>query len=159
MPERSHQLHTRKTLLRLTATAGLLLFGLVVYTGLHPVAVEQGDAERICLESVEQYAEAVKAYREQKGWLPHSLDQLVPIYLPEHLECRGTHFAESTKTGLSARLRSLFSSAPPPCRPDYNLVLLPSGEQSFEIVCNRNHPGRCAYRGDAGSYILANSAP
>lgn len=156
MPERDEPRYLPQGTMIWARFLGMLLLIFVVSTELRPTGWELSSVELSCARTVNLYAAAVMAYREQKGRLPHNLDQLVPLYLPEHHPCDGSFTGSEPRTrlGLQQRMRQALSPLPEPQTPDYSVVGRPDGTHTFEIVCNRRHGGRHGYRGDRGRFTL-----
>jgi hypothetical protein len=132
----------------------MLLYAL--FTELHPYGVAYGSTSLQCELAVREYASAVQQYKARTGRLPLSLEQLVPLYMPEHALCDGDTSGPRPLTpfGIRSTLTDLVTYSPPPQRPDYSLVERPDGKQTFEILCGRPHPNRCGFRGDSGAFTF-----
>lgn len=157
MPEREDNARRRQMTLAVARRLSLVFLLYVAYTEFRPMGWALGSVELGCARATSLYAAGVLAYQQEKGRLPHSLDQLVPLYLPEHRPCDGTFTGSEpvTRFGLQQKLRKLIFWSPPAQIPDYNVIQRPDGTHSFQILCSRRHEERHGFRGDFGSFTVA----
>ena len=140
--------HLAKGLLCLVAVYALV-------TELQPYGIDYGSTSLDCELVVREYAAAVEQYQARTGRLPLSLEQLVPLTMPEHQACSGSSRGPRpmTRLGIRAFLMGQFEQAPTPQRPDYSFVQRPDGTVTYELLCNRDHSARTGYRGDSGAFL------